>query len=470
MLTVAFCDTAGRPCRPFEYAGTVLRMTTHALVKTSLAAGIGLATLWVVPSASATTFTVNRTSDTHDTNPGNGICRDSANRCSLRAAIEETNATPNSIHVIDLPTNTYSLTLGELVVSGNQIIRGVSMFSSVIQIPTNAGILQRPLRINTSGTVDIMSVGIRDGRPEGQSLNLGGGIYVESGVLRLYTSRVMNSVATAGGGIYVNANAGLQLTDSELSGNRTFLASSSGGVNWTGGGLVIATGGWATIWGSTIWGNEGQIGGGIYNSGYLEVSNSTISGNKSRSGGGGIFQLGDGSETWVRFSTITQNVCNTNPSVYSNRGGGLYLYSGGMHVGSSILAGNTDNRSSGQSDFSPDCGTLSNSIWSWGYDVIGNVGNGCALDGWTGDQTGTANSPLNAQLGILGSNGGLTLTHAPNASSPAIDSNWNTEWWFGCNDINSVDQRSFVRPTDGNGDSWAICDTGAVERASSSWP
>jgi hypothetical protein len=221
---------------------------------------------------------------------------------------------------------------------------------------------------------------------------------------------------------------------------------------------------------SSIWGDEGQIGGDIYNSGYLEVSNSTISGNKSRSGGGGIFQLGDGSQTWVRFSTITQNFCNTKPSVFSNMGGGLYLYSGGMHVGSSIVAGNADGRSSFQSDFSPDCGTLSNSIWSRGYDVIGNVGNGCLLDGWTGDQTGTASSPLNAQLGNLGNNGGQTLTHAPNASSPAVDSNFNTEGWFGCGDIYNFDQRGFVRPTDGNGDGSAACDTGAVERTSSSSP
>src|SRR5689334_9102783 len=236
-------------------------MTTHVLVRTALAAGVGFATLSASSFASATTFTVNRTSDTHDTNPGNGICRDSANRCSLRAAIEETNATPNSIHVIDLSTNVYSLTLGELLVSGNQIIRGVSMFSSVIQIPTNTGVLQRPFRINTGGTVDMMSIGIRDGKPEGATLNPGGGIYVEAGVLRLYSSRVINSVGTPGGGIYVNANAGLQLQDVEISGNHTFLANSSGGVNWTGGGLGIAPGGWATIWGSTIWGNEGQIGG-----------------------------------------------------------------------------------------------------------------------------------------------------------------------------------------------------------------
>jgi hypothetical protein len=445
-------------------------MTKHALVKSSLAAGIGLATLWVVPAANATTFTVNRKSDTHDMNPGNGVCRDSSNLCSLRAAIEETNATPNAIHVIDLAAQTYNLTLGELVVSGNQIIRGVSMFSTTIQIPTNAGILQRPFRINTSGTVDMMSVGIRDGKPEGETLNRGGGIYVQSGVLRLYFSRVMNNVATTGGGIYVNGNAGLQLQDVEISGNRTFLASSSSGVNWTGGGLVVASGGWATLWGTTLWGNEGQIGGGIYNSGYMEITNSTISGNKSRSGGGGIFQLGNASETWARFSTITQNTCNHNPSLYSNRGGGVYLHSGRMDIGSSILAGNTDNRGSSSSDFSPDCGTLSNHIWSWGYDVIGTVGNGCLFDTWSGDQIGTPSSPLNPQLGSLSSNGGDTMTHAPNASSPAVDSNFNVESWFGCSDIFFSDQRRLGRPTDGNGDSTVVCDTGSVERVSSSTP
>jgi hypothetical protein len=58
------------------------------------------------------------------------------------------------------------------------------------------------------------------------------------------------------------------------------------------------------------------------------------------------------------------------------------------------------------------------------------------------------------------------LTHLPKVSplSPAIDTNTNTDWWFGCADVFHVDQRSSVRPTDGDGNGSAICDKGAVER------
>ena len=42
------------------------------------------------------TFTVTTPGDTADTNPGDGDCRDETSQCSLRAAIEETNALAGS--------------------------------------------------------------------------------------------------------------------------------------------------------------------------------------------------------------------------------------------------------------------------------------------------------------------------------------------------------------------------------------
>src|SRR5690348_18498020 len=37
-------------------------------------------------------FTVNTTADAHDAHPGDGICADAAGKCTLRAAIEEADA------------------------------------------------------------------------------------------------------------------------------------------------------------------------------------------------------------------------------------------------------------------------------------------------------------------------------------------------------------------------------------------
>ena len=57
----------------------------------------------IQPTASAAgkTFTVNVTGDGHDANPGDGVCQTSVpGNCSLRAAIEEANASPgvDTIH------------------------------------------------------------------------------------------------------------------------------------------------------------------------------------------------------------------------------------------------------------------------------------------------------------------------------------------------------------------------------------
>src|SRR5882762_10955183 len=69
------------------------------------------------PVVFAASFTVNTQSDTHDVNPGDGQCADADGNCSLRAAIEESNALPGFPPVvITLPSGTYVLTLGELEV------------------------------------------------------------------------------------------------------------------------------------------------------------------------------------------------------------------------------------------------------------------------------------------------------------------------------------------------------------------
>jgi len=60
----------------------------------------------------AATFTVNRTLDAVDARPGDGICGTGrGNRiCTLRAAIQESNARPGA-DIINLPAGTYTLTL-----------------------------------------------------------------------------------------------------------------------------------------------------------------------------------------------------------------------------------------------------------------------------------------------------------------------------------------------------------------------
>src|SRR5262245_54831269 len=61
------------------------------------------------------TFTVNSTTDAVDAAPGNGVCATTGGACTLRAAIQEANAHPNSgsgTDTISIPTaGTYRLTI-----------------------------------------------------------------------------------------------------------------------------------------------------------------------------------------------------------------------------------------------------------------------------------------------------------------------------------------------------------------------
>lgn len=57
--------------------------------------------LLVFPAAaSAADYTVNSTADQEDETPGDEVCKTAANTCTLRAAIEESNASINAIDKI----------------------------------------------------------------------------------------------------------------------------------------------------------------------------------------------------------------------------------------------------------------------------------------------------------------------------------------------------------------------------------
>jgi hypothetical protein len=175
--------------------------------------------------------------------------------------------------------------------------------------------------------------------------------------------------------------------------------------------------------------------------GTAELANVTVSGNMSRAAfdsfGGGI---------WAGNTTQLTNVTLTNNQVVSlgdgspSVGGGI---SGSANVVNTLIAGNT-------ATIGPDC---SAALTSAGHNLIQDP-EGCSI---TGAVTGNVLG-VDPQLGSLQDNGGATLTHALLPGSPAIDA--------GTNDAcPATDQRGVTRPQDGNGDTTAICDIGAYERA-----
>ena len=407
-----------------------------------------------VVSVPAATFTVNSVNDAVDLVAGDGSCDSSAqpnNQCTLRAAIQETNALAGA-DTIMLPAGTYTLTIpgiaenlaatGDLDIRDSLTLIGAGAAATVI----DGGALDRVFHLVTNGsTMQISGVTVRHG--DAILSGAGGGFMLLANTrLLLVDSVVRDSVSPAGGGIFGLNTSHLTISGSSIELN-TSDSSNGGGIDASG---------TVTITASTILSNtaiNSASGGGINigAGGLLLLKNSTLSGNRATNAGGAIFMAGN-----VRLSnvTITANQGNSDLSG-GNGAGGIHISAGALTLRNTVLAGNHD----GVADLIPDC---NGSPTSLGYNVIGN-NNGCALSAAPGDQIGTFASPLNAKVGPLGNHGGTTLTHAPLAGSPLIDRGNPAAPGSGGAACEATDQTGIVRPRDGDGDGAVRCDSGAVE-------
>ena len=245
-------------------ARQLLRVVTMVLAPTLLV------TMWPGPITHAAnlTFTVTSMADAHDAHPGDGKCASPlpGGPCTLRAAIEEANATASgSVISIILPAGHYLLTGGTLTIAANTVVLGGAGRSrTVIDGGQNTQVFD-----NLAGaTASIEDVAIVNG----------------------------NAGSKDGGGI---ANAGtLVLQDSYLSGNTA-----------ASGGAIANIGGRAVVLSSTIISNTATStstifpagtggGGGIANSATLAISNSTVISNVASSTtafplGGGVGNTGN---------------------------------------------------------------------------------------------------------------------------------------------------------------------------------
>jgi len=92
-----------------------------------------------------------------------------------------------------------------------------------------------------------------------------------------------------------------------------------------------------------------------------------------------------------------------------------------------------------------------------GYNLVEKPAN-CTLQG----DGGTSLFNQDPQLGQLAANGGPTFTHLPQLGSPVVDAGA-----VNCTDSHTAalvdDQRGRTRPVDGDADTMAYCDIGAVE-------
>jgi hypothetical protein len=436
-----------------------LRTVRH-LLAASLSSGV----LLVAAAASASNYTVNGDADTHDASLNDDKCKDTAGKCTLRAAIEQANAHPGW-DSITLGSFVHILSIGELVITDDVDLYGVSSGASVL----DAAFRSRVLVINDTlqdGAVYMSDLTIRNGvgSPDGGAgIRIAAGDYTGDRVV-IYNNE---SRSTQGGGVAVGDT--FVCYDCEISNNRA-PSDAGGGVQHTGGGVYFFAGASGYIYYSTIASNSATRGAGIGGGGHLELWNSTVSANVARAGGGGLLTFTTDAQWGVAWTTITGNSCNTG-HVSSNEptlGAGFFHRTGSLEVGRSIVAANIDNRSTGDDNYSPDCGAspTANTILSHWDNLFGNIGHQCYIKSVFGgsiravDKYGSGSSTIDPKLGALAlAPGSITRTHALLAGSPArnlVTHGNATGWWL--MDCPFQDQTyTHARPQGG------LCDAGSYE-------
>ncbi len=437
----------------------------------------------------AVDFTVNLTTEQQDASTADGICdidlATAGEQCSLRAAVEQANNLPSNDRVLfNLPANsTITLTLannGDIFIISSGTIEIIGTGANNLTIDGGAG-TNRIFTINDA-TVTISGVTLTGGNGTSlvnsgrggavsairgslilSSVNVtsnttsgsGGGVYIQTGTISIINSTFSsNSGGGQGGGVYADnggtiSNSNFFSNSSGFQGGGVYIqnggtiSNSNFSANSTpsSGGGAAFDGGFYAVNNSTFWGNIANNCGGILGTG-LRLTNSTISGNTANGGfGGGICSF---FETTLRNATITNNTATT--------GGGIYLGSGTLNFGNTIVAGNFAPVGS-----APEIQNTTSGATSVGGNLVGDSSGDSGNTGFSIAYQLTDIRDTPPLLGALQNNGGTTPTHELLPGSPAIDRGLNA------NVVLATDQRGFPRIRDGNGDGTPTVDIGAFE-------
>ncbi len=333
----------------------------------------------------AVSLTVNTTTDAPDANPGDGLCATAAAQCSLRAAIDETNARPvTSGHTIALaadPTLSIAGQGDDADATGDLDVATPVSLHGAGHVVAGGG-LDRVFDLRASSRhVRMDNVTIRGGSTSA----FGGGILDASGDLVLDQVTLANNVAVAGGGVYSTSPS-----------------------------LDIRR--------STITGNTGSIGGGgILGEHQVLVSSSTITGNQADVTAGAIHPgalLADSGS--ISASTIGANQGTSNLGLSG---------SGTLTVKGTIIEAGTSGAA---------CEVYrSTGIVSGGWNLVGD--STCRLS------TATDHEGVPSLLGPLAANGGPTRTQLASSSSVAVGAIPVGTAGL-CDAAAPIDQRGIARP------------------------
>ena len=371
---------------------------TIALVISALAA------LLAAPIHAAT-FSVDSGSDGADIAPGDGVCDADAGppvSCTLRAAIQEANATP-ARDVVELPARAapYLLTLdgtgptaGELLLSTDVAIAGSGAGRSRVLALWENEFGGRILNVAAGVDVSLTGIALVGGEACGD-----GGAILNNGSLVLDSVTVRANLGERGGAI---SNVGtLTVVDSTLVQNRSVLIDDDPDAE-------------------SCHGNDRAGGGAIHNSGTLEVVNTTLARNTAAAPGGALLNHGARAAA-LRYVTV-----------HGNGASAAIAGATPVTLEATILSG------------SPACDPVA-TLASLGANVVGDATCDAGLLG-TGDVSST--DPALAPLAWLDG----AAFHEPTSASPAIDRAGQ------CVTV-SRDQLQRPRPYG------AACDAGAIEVA-----
>ncbi len=427
---------------------------------------------------------------------GDGTAAACAATCRLRDALSSANATDTIVFDPALTASAtpnapavITMSSGEFVVNKNLTITGPG--ADLLVLDANAS--GRVLHVSTATTATVGGLTLRNGSVTSAANANGGGVLVDAGCALTLTGVTVRGnkslsgsgtnaangtgqpgsagFAAAGGGVYSAGTLTLRdsaLLDNEARGGQGGNGGSganggfggNGGNGGVGGSGGAATGGGlygtntttlvnVTFAGNAVYGGKGGNGGagGMGGSGGSDGANAG-GGSGGNARGGGVYVNTATAGAEIAFATFAAQVAT--PGLGGTSGGsgasngpngtisGLSLYgngAGGVVLRGSVLA-----------DVLSSCGGTYST-------TAQNLQAGIACLGFSVSNTDPKFSPINW-------NGGRTPNLLPRKGSAVLDAAANCSSAGG--PVNN-DQRALARPSDGNGDSNAVCDLGAVE-------
>ena len=289
--------------------------------------------------------------------------------------------------------------------------------------------------------------------PGARLLTISADTFLGGRIFQVISSNIVITGLTITNGIVFNTNGG---AISNLGGltmqDCTISASSANGNDPSGFGGAIYNGAGAslTLTRCTIRNcNATSYGGGVYSDGNVTATNCTFTANIGLRGGGIISRAVGGAAIMTLLNcTFTNNSATDGVNSPGFGGGGVYAEGGALQhfMANCIIAGNGSTND-------PD---VRGQYTSDGNNLIGTGGDSTGFtNGVNGDLVGTNGSPVDAQYGMFGNNGGQTDTWPLLNTSPAIDAGNNAN-------APTTDQRGYSR----NG----VSDIGAFEFGATTTP